>query len=241
MEELLSKFFEVKKLDYSDDIIIRNKDSNLWTRIRFKFLYEKKQFYCTINQEYKNYIVFLISDTSKWIIPVPNIISNNIKIIESTNSSYYIYKINNEEIYKTICKYIKDFPELLQEIKVASRYFDYTKIVKNKKIRYTYEDIKIFIEEKQSKLITSKEDYKTTKSKIKIVLKCGHELDTIYTEFMRKCTNECKKCIDKLMKTKNFDANTGIITNIKNECDIIYKLFDILKPFFTVKKHKKRV
>lgn len=103
---------------------------------------------------------------------------------------------------------------------------------------YTFEHILKLVEEKECKVLSLKEDYKNTKTRIKIKLKCGHEYTTTYNQFMRKCIYDCKECIDKSMILNNYNHELNVSTSSIIEGDIIYKLKEKLKNYFDVEKNK---
>lgn len=103
--------------------------------------------------------------------------------------------------------------------------------------KYTFEQISDFIKGKGCLIISSKDTYKNTKTDITIKLKCEHDYVTTYNQFMRKCTYDCKKCIDKLMKLNSYNYELNTITSAINEGDMICTLKDKLSSYFDVKKN----
>lgn len=103
--------------------------------------------------------------------------------------------------------------------------------------KYTFEQIKDFVKNKECLVTSSKETYENTKTPITIRLKCGHEYITTYNQFIRKCTYDCRECISEKMKICNYNTELNTSSSSVNEGNMILLLKDILKTDFDIEKN----
>ncbi len=103
-------------------------------------------------------------------------------------------------------------------------------------IKYTFQEIKDLVKEKECTVISSKDTYRNTKTPITIRLTCCHEYTTTYNQFTRKCVYECNDCIiQKLKNNYNYELNAS--KSCINEGNTIIMLKDILNMYFDTEKN----
>ena len=66
--------------------------------------------------------------------------------------------------------------------------------------KYTYDDVKYLVEEKECKLLSKKEDYSTSNSIITFVCNCGSQSKTTFSSFL--CGRRCYNCRSERMAIK---------------------------------------
>jgi hypothetical protein len=166
-----------------------------------------------------------------FIIPKNDI--KNIIRVNNKCSKYLKYETSYDSLLNTIINYTNSIKLYKFDIAKSSQLNIKTVLQSSK---YTFEYVIELVNQQNCQIISKKTDYIDTKGPLRIKYSCGHEDDTTYNKFMKKCVNKCKNCIYKNLSENNYDyENNADIYSVK-ESEMFSKIKNILSPEFIVLK-----
>lgn len=161
---------------------------------------------------------------------------NYVKNFVNDNSNCILLSseyINNSEKLSFICECGEDFKMSFAKFKDSNRRQCYSCGIKIRidGSKSNYEDVKLFIESKNCKLISK--EYNRAKDRLKIQCFCGEVFSTSFDVFQRELSGKqrCNICTNKI------SVYEKIVKDILNDCNITY----IMEYTFDDCKYKKKL
>ena len=231
---LLDTTFDHHIINDTDFIIkLKDNDSDNWMRVKFI----STNIDCRIKEPFEDFLlVFYAKLLKKYFIIPRNEIPNINRINPGKKLSKYTkYNTPYNNITTTITDLMNNVKSYTFEIAKSSQLI-IENVSQGSKIKFTFEHVYDLVKQKECEIVSKKEKYTNTKGPTPIKYKCGHEEDTTYNQFMRKCVYECRDCIFKNLSNNNYNDESRACVYAIKESEMFIKIKNELSKEFIVLK-----